>query len=276
MTIQPTSTNHTPAWVRAVAAVKVVALAVLAVVFFVLNHLSAPSLALAATPTSAVQQTVQQTVQHKAGEGLRCAGFLIHREAAWYKAQQWQNKTYRVGGPLDSDLDGYACESLVKYTAAVNEPDCYRPVLKPWTKDCSARTQYRTITHLTSHEDAYAIRAALLDVYAPYAANGATSAVVKTALAEALGCASVGSITEMQRFIRTEHTRNKLVQAFAGMLGLGDKVLGRMPLTKDYYKAIDAYLDAATGVAEWGSAIQLSDTARTKLVASYTDGPCQG
>ena len=88
-------------------------------------------------------------------------------------------------------------------------------------------------------------------------------------------CASVGSIAEMQRFIRTEHTRNKLVQAFAGMLGLGDKVLGRMPLTKDYYKAIDAYLDAATGVADWGSAIQLSDTARTKLVASYTDGPCQ-
>lgn len=187
-------------------------------------------------------------------EAAACRPFTRHRDHSWYEAQQHLNtlpaystSTRSERDLLDSDTDGYACEHLAASTAAAGEPACTG---LGWWRDCSGRTMYRTVTHLTSYGDAPALRAALLDVYLSSARNPTLTEQSNVAdlLAAAYAHPAPCQRTEMQAFIRNRVAEQEMSAAFTTSLGLGEKAIDRATRRNPaapYAMVVEEYLNVA-------------------------------
>lgn len=208
----------------------------------------------ATDPAHDTSAAVPSAAVPSAAEAAACRPFTRHRDHSWYEAQQHLNtlpaystSTQSERDLLDSDTDGYACEHLATSTAAAGEPACTG---LGWWRDCSGRTMYRTVTHLTSRGDAPALRAALLDVYLPSARNPTLTEQSNVAdlLAAAYAHPAPCQRTEMQAFIRNRVAEQQMSAAFTASLGLGEKAIDRATRRNPaapYAMVVEEYLNVA-------------------------------
>jgi hypothetical protein len=155
----------------------------------------------------------------------------------WHDAQKW----YLANDPahdlshLDSDRDGYACEGLAERTpvgstsGVGSAPGCY-------DGKCAGRNQYRKAFWLSSRwytypggitgRDMEAVRAALLDTFAPQASR---SSEVRSMLEHTLGTINPNNSNcvrqKVLNFIKYQNSAHKTSDAFVKVFGTGQIVV---------------------------------------------------